>query len=263
MTLFLDIDGTILRSDHRLSDRVAESIENLKRSGVMIVLASGRIWNSIKPIYDRLELTGPSICCNGAHITAGPDGRCIYEKTMDDQVSRSVIARLRNWGLEFLAFRHGELFYEFRAKEIDSYHKRVNIPGKIIDFDSFTELNLTKAAVLADQVQLSQFKNEIEKEFSEKHLYVTYSYLTCLEILAGGVNKGTGMMEICRIYDMKPEETAAIGDGWNDLPILKAVNQSWVMGNAPPELKAMFPPDRVLPNTDEDGAVQVMENMLT
>ena len=262
MTLFLDIDGTILNSEHRLPDRVAESIKKLNRSGVLIILASGRIWNSIQPLYDRLELSGPSICCNGAHITADPDGRCIYEKTMDDQVSRSVIARLRNRGLEFLAFRDGELFYEFRAKEIDSYHKRVNIPGKIVNFDSFTELNITKAVALADHVQLSQFKDEIEKEFSEERLYVTYSYLTCLEILAGGVNKGTGMMEICRIFGIKPEETAAIGDGWNDLPLLKTTGQSWVMGNAPPELKSMFPPDRILSNADEDGAVQAMETLL-
>lgn len=261
-TIFLDIDGTLLRSDHSLSERVVRSVKNLNPSEILVVLASGRSWEGVRPIYNTLGLSGPSICCNGAFIVANSDGRCIYEKTLDDRVSRSIIFRARKCGMELLAFKERELIYEFRRHEIDNYHKRVNMPGKIVDFDDFEELNLTKCVGLANHDQLSMLKSELEKEFTENHLYATYSYRTCLELLAGGINKGTGLMKICKTFNLKPSETAAIGNDWNDLPLLERAENSWIMGNASQELKALFPENRILPDTDEDGATQVLESLL-
>jgi hypothetical protein len=69
-------------------------------------------------------------------------------------------------------------------------------------------------------------------------------------------------LEVCRIHSIDPGRTVAMGDGWNDITLLKAAGDAWVMGGAPDDLKARFSADRVAPNSDEDGAAQVMEAML-
>ena len=54
-------------------------------------------------------------------------------------------------------------------------------------------------------------------------------------------NKGTGLRQLCKALDVKPEEVMAFGDNFNDLPMLEAAGCPYIMDNAAPELRAKFP----------------------
>ena len=260
--LFLDIDGTILKSDHTLSDRMADAIRAVKKAGTTVCLATGRSWEALKPFYDRLGLDGPTVCYNGAFIIEGPEGRRVFEVDLDEEVSRAAIAEARSREMEMAAFRHSRLIYEKKGPFVDGYHRRTGLTGSVVDFDDFETLELTKAIIIAENDRLVPVKAALEDLFGPDRLSVMFSDPTFLELMAGGVNKGRGLREICCLHGIDPERTVAMGDGWNDLDLLEAAGDAWVMGGAPDDLKARFPDHAVAPDSDNEGAARVLEAMI-
>jgi len=260
--LFLDIDGTILKSDHSMSTRVADAIKDLRSSGTLVCLATGRSWEALKPLYDRMELKGPTICYNGAMIVEGPGGEVVFEKDLDEEVGRVAIAEAHVHNLEMVGYRHSSLIYEKKGREVEAYIGRVNIPSGIVDFGSLENLEFTKAIIFSEHEQLEIIRKKIESRFSSDKLSATYSDLRFLELMGGNIDKGRGLREVCRIHGIDPAGTAAMGDGWNDLALLEAAGDPWVMGGAPDELKARFPADHIALSAEEDGAAIIMEAML-
>ncbi len=260
--LFLDIDGTILRSDHSLSPRVAQAISDIAEAGTLVCLATGRSWEALKPLYTQLELTGPTVCYNGAMVVEGADGRIIFEKDMDEEVARAAVDLARSRGLELVAYRHSQLLFENKGKEIRAYLKRVSIPSSAVNFDDFEQLSFTKAIIIASPELLLPVKEDLEQRFGSDKLSATYSDRRFLEMMGGGVDKGFGLREVCLLHGIDPAKSVAMGDGWNDWTLLKAAGDAWVMDGAADDLKAHFHDNRIAPSSDEDGAAIVMEAML-
>ena len=123
-------------------------------------------------------------------------------------------------------------------------------------------LEFTKCICIAEPENLKPLKEFLENKFPEDHLSCTYSDRRFLEIMGGGVDKGRGLLEVCRIHNIDPRRTVAMGDGWNDIRLLEAAGDAWVMGGAPEDLKAHFPARRIAPDSDEDGVARVIEAML-
>jgi len=260
--LFLDIDGTILKSDHSLSPRVAGAVSALVDDGVLVCLATGRSWEALKPLYDKMGLIGPTICYNGAMIVEGPEGNVVYEKDVDEDAGRAAIEEARSKKLEMVAYRHSELVYEWIGPEVEAYFNRVALAARQVDFDSLETLEFTKAIILSDPSRLEPIKDSLESRFAGDKLSATYSDPRFLELMGGGIDKGRGLLEVCRENNIDPSRTVAMGDGWNDLALLEAAGDAWVMGGAPDELKARFPRERMALHSDMDGAAVVMEAML-
>jgi hydroxymethylpyrimidine pyrophosphatase-like HAD family hydrolase len=102
----------------------------------------------------------------------------------------------------------------------------------------------------------------MEARFSPDVLSITYSDRRFLELMGGGVDKGRGLREVCRIHGIDVKRSAAMGDEWNDLTLLEAAGDAWVMESAPESLKKRFAADRIALDSDRDGAAIVMEAML-
>ena len=64
--VFLDVDGTLLDSSHRVSEATRDMLRRLNRKKVPVVLASARPPKGLEPIYQQLGFQGPAICCAGA-----------------------------------------------------------------------------------------------------------------------------------------------------------------------------------------------------
>ncbi len=260
--LFLDIDGTILKSDHSMSPRVADAIKALRTAGTLVCLATGRSWEALKPLYDRMELKGPTICYNGAMIVEGPDGKIIFEQDLDDEVGRAAISEAKARNMEMVGYRHSKLLYEKSGPEVEAYVGRVKIPSGSVVFQDLEKLEFTKTIIFSEHDLLKPLKEDFEKRFPSDKLSATYSDPRFLEFMGGNIDKGRGLQEVCRIHGIEPENTVAMGDGWNDLALLQASGNPWVMGGASDEMKALFPRGSIALSVEEDGAAIIMEAML-
>ena len=261
--LFLDLDGTILTSQQEVSPKIVKTINLLKNNGILIVLATGRSWESTEYFYKTLKLDGPTICYNGAVVVKGPNGQYAFEKGLDNVTGRYLIEQARERGLGLVIYRNRKFYFEKMEKEIKSYLKRVKFKGEMLNFDDFSELNLTKCIFISEHWdRLESIRLDLQAPTSPVQVTALYSNDTCLETVAHNIDKGSGIKEVCKLYGIPVSESVAIGDGWNDYPMLSTAGESWVMGGAPQDLKDRFPKERILPSSDEDGAVLVMESIL-
>ena len=81
-----------------------------------------------------------------------------------------------------------------------------------------------------------------------------------LEIVPPGVNKGSGLARVAELLGIPREETVAIGDGENDIAMLRWAGLGIAMANAPDSVKAAA--DVIAPHCDADGAAWAMEKYL-
>ncbi len=91
--LAVDLDGTLLNSAMKLSEGNTEAIARAREAGVAIVLATSRWFGLAKRTSDRLRLTAPIICSNGAEVR-NQDGSTILHLPLDAEAARDVVT----WG---------------------------------------------------------------------------------------------------------------------------------------------------------------------
>jgi HAD superfamily hydrolase (TIGR01484 family) len=88
--LAVDIDGTLLRSDGDISGAVTEGLASLSSHGWQTALVSARPPASVKAILNRVGLTGPAICLNGA-LVLDAAGDIVAEWTMSEGTMQCVV----------------------------------------------------------------------------------------------------------------------------------------------------------------------------
>lgn len=255
---FFDIDGTLVRSDHTISPAVINAVRRLEREGVAPVIATGRSYEALLPVKEVLGITSPVICYNGAMIVNGKDGSPMAHHTLPEMEARKIISLARTLNYHILAYHKGTLIYEQERKESREYYNRIKLPGKIVDFDRLSSpLELTKCLIIADHEKLEPVQEKIISLYGSK-VNAFFSDPRFLEIVPRGIDKGKAVEEVMKLLGGTAEQAMAMGDGYNDLPMLKAARWGVVMGNALPALKELFPPERTAPLCDEDGAARYL-----
>lgn len=256
---FFDIDGTLVKSDHTISQGVIKAVQRLEKEGIAPVIATGRSYEALLPIKDKLGIHSPVICYNGGMIVDGKSGTVMKHHIIPDPEAREIIKIARELDFHLLAYRNGQLIYEADRAETNEYNNRIKIEGKIVNYDDFDQLNLTKFIMLTDHEKLEPVREEILKKFGDS-INAFFSDPRFLEIVPYGVDKGKAVEEVMKLLGGTVEQSMAMGDGFNDLPMLKASGWGVVMENALPSLKELFPPERIAPHCDRDGVVTYLSD---
>lgn len=251
---FFDIDGTLVRTDHSISRDVIDAVQRLEKEGVAPVIATGRSYEALLPIKEKLSIKSPVICYNGGMIVDGKDGTIMKHHVLPEKEARKIIEIARELDFHLIAYRKGQLIYEKNRPETREYNNRIRIEGKIVNFDEIESLELTKFLMLTDHEKLIPVKDKILSDMGDS-INAFFSDPRFLEIVPFGVDKGKAVEEVMSLLGGTIEQSIAMGDGFNDLPMLQAAGWGVVMSNALPSLKEMFPPERIAPHCDEDGVV--------
>jgi len=251
---FFDIDGTLVRSDHTISQSVIEAVQRLEKEGVAPIIATGRSYEALRPVKEKLGIHSPIIAYNGAMIVNGKDGSIMTHHTIPDDAARKIIQKSRDLDFHILAYREEELIYEQERPEAKEYYDRIKLGSRIVNFDEIKNLNLTKCLIVADHDKLQPVKNYILDNYGQM-VNSFFSDPRFLEVVPSGIDKGKAVAEVMNLLGGTVDQAMAIGDGFNDLPMLQAARWGVVMENALPELRAMFPPERTAPFCDDDGVV--------
>jgi hydroxymethylpyrimidine pyrophosphatase-like HAD family hydrolase len=89
---------------------------------------------------------------------------------------------------------------------------------------------------------------------------LTHSGAPYIEMSAAGVSKASALAQLCSEYGIGPESVAAVGDAFNDLPMLEWAGTALTTNNAIDEIKAIV--DRVLKSNDDDGVAEYLEELV-
>lgn len=222
-----DLDETLLNDDTTICERNKKAVAQAIKRGAKFVLATGRGYNAVQKTLRDLNLNDKIgeyvISFNGACITENKNNRVLQMQGL----SFKRVMELFQLGKQFDVCIHlytKDKVYLYHADQDEINYMKLRHKFEIIDDQ--TDLDFLKKEdlpkVLFGKKDMSYLK-QIAGKYRDnlKDLDVSYSSNKYIEFNHKNVNKGMGLKFLCQYLKIKPEETMALGDNWNDLSMIK------------------------------------------
>lgn len=267
MIIAFDLDGTLLTTDKRLSDRNRAALQLAADHGAFIVPVTGRIFRGLpQPIRD-LPFLKYAITCNGASVYDIENDAIIYRREMEVDLVLAIMSWLDGYPAIYDCYMDdwGWISEEMYAK-LDPYAPNPglipyirSIRTPVPDLKRFLkERNHTVQKVMAF------CRDEGTQRYMLHHLpfegvVVSSSATRNVEINHENANKGEALLALAEHLNIPREAVMAFGDGLNDITMIRDAGIGVAMGNAEEEIKAVA--DRITANNDEDGVAAVIEEL--
>lgn len=255
-----DLDGTLLRGDHTISERTKRVFSKFREHEGKIVLSTGRAFFGTEKIAKELGIKGIVITYNGARIYDLERDEIIAHEPIDSEHVLELIKISRESNIHLNLYQKDDWYVEERERD-ESKNYAIACGKEPIEksFDEFEEYAMTKALFIGEPKSLEIIEKRVREVLGEK-VHITYSKNIYLEILNKKVNKGAALKHVAEYYGVEQEKIAAFGDELNDKEMLQFANYGVAMKNANPELKK-FVKYETLTN-EEDGVAEFLLNLL-
>lgn len=256
----IDLDDTLLDDRLCVSMRNRRAIKRAVELGVVVTIATGRMFQSALPIVMDLEIEIPIITYQGALVKDIRSGEVLLNLPVPAELAMQVVEEGYKAGLHVNIYVNDRLYVDSITEEGKAYAKlagvELNPVGNLI---SFLKEEPTKILFVGNPEFLHGLEVELQEKYGDK-LYITKSKPNFLEFMHPGATKGKALRVLAQKYDVKPEEIMAFGDSYNDLDMIEFVGLGVAMGNAPEEIKQKA--DCVTGTNNADGVAQVIEKHL-
>ena len=264
--LALDLDGTVLRSNNTLSDKVKSAIESAYNSGITIAAASGRPFSSMPmEILDMPEFEY-YIASNGAAIYDSK-GKKLRSVTLKEKDVIKILKLTEDYDLIWEAFLDGEtctdvryyndpMSYGCTAAYVDYVRSS---RGTSDDMRGYIYKNRGRL----DSIEFVSTDNELRRTLWDKiesnvdSVYVTTSSKHFVEIMDGSATKANALRYICDLLNIPLENVAAAGNADNDIDMIVEAGLGAAVKNASP--KCLGAADFIVESNDNDGIVELIE----
>ena len=242
--LFTDLDGTLLDRRLTLDPVDVEAPHRAQQAGNLVGIATGRMYRSALPYALQLQTRLPLICYQGALIQELPGegaGEVLYRREVPAEVSRPVLELAHRRGYSVNVYQDDQLLVEAQNADVAFYTSVAQIEA-VVATDPPLEERLDRGStkmtlVTADLDRFPRLLAEVSELVGDR-AEVTRSLVGFCEITAKGVNKGEALLWLCRHLGVDPQQTIALGDAPNDLPMLRAAGTAVAVEGAAEEVKA-------------------------
>ena len=265
-----DLDGTVLDSNHRLTDAAAATLTALAERGIPAASISGRsIRRSLEPFAERPRLVADLYIAgyNGS-VIVGPDagsGRpALHEERLDADIFLEIVRYAQAADMNLVCARYDrsedEVVEEARhVLPVDDL-EAFGGPGFVLDSDLYArclrgDFNPPPMAILV--VDPAERPNHIAalEELGGGRISMSWGLPDRVQIMRRGADKGKALRMLAQRMGVSMERVLAIGDADNDLPMLRAAGIGVLMGNARESVRAAVQCEgmRIGPTLAEDG----------
>ncbi len=238
-----DIDGTLLPpGETDIPTRIFPLLRRLTERGVLFCPASGRQYHSLRRLFAPMADEMCYLCENGS-ILFGPgteEAAPVLAKTVIPRsAALELVYAMRNHpGCEPLVSGQNTTYIHRDQEDLRRAIER-NVGNRMAVFDSPEDIpeDVVKIAAYCPGT-IAAVERDLRPGW-EARLHVAVAGAEWLDFTPE--TKGTGIRRLCTALGVDPAEVAAVGDNWNDVPMLDAVGRPWIMSNAAPELVARYP----------------------
>jgi Cof subfamily protein (haloacid dehalogenase superfamily) len=256
----IDIDDTLLTDDMQITPETQAALAAAIEQGVVVTLATGRMYPSARKIALQLQLNVPIITYQGALIKNLLDGEVLYHRPVPEDIALEIVAFAKERGLHLQGYVNDTLLAWEDNDKVKSYSALTNVPYQIeTDFVSIAKQGSTKLLIIDDPATLDAMTPELRSRFGDR-IHITKSKPYFLEFLHVEATKGHALLHLAHHYGIPREQTIAIGDSWNDHEMIEMAGLGVAMGNAIDSLKQIA--DFVTLSNHEDGVKAVIDKFI-
>lgn len=256
-----DLDGTLLGSDTNISKENLDAIKRLNEKGIKIAVLTGRTFYEIPAELRSCGYIDYFVYSNGAGID-NSNKETFYYNTIEKSTARRIFDILNSYETFIELYSNKTPFVDkekFSEKYFEYYkidrdfipemyksRKAISNLSEIIDSDFY---NIEMFDVFfRNNDERKECYNRICDEFD--NMEITSSMSNNLEIMNKGINKGTGLLRLCRAAGYNLADVIVIGDSKNDITTFNAANKCYAVSNACDEIKAMA--NKIICSNDEN-----------
>lgn len=241
-----DLDGTLLRTDKTVSSYSLDIINEIKKQGIIFVIATARPVRTVKKYLPFLKYDA-GIFHNGA---------VIYNKNeriggIGIETPLNIVINILNGLPEYrVSVEANDMLYSnFNADEI--WHG-----VEYIKTDNFNELKDKTADKIIVEANSPDEMNKINK-YINSDLYLQLSENRIAMIMHKQATKINGINVISKQYGISIDEIAAFGDDYNDINMIESCGMGIAVSNAINEVKNAA--DEICSGNDDDGVAKWLE----
>ena len=279
----VDLDGTLLDSSGKVSPRNIKAIADLRDAGFKVVPATGRSWRESRRVFEVIQAKGMAVTSGGSVLSDAATGKTIERLVMDPElVLRLTLALLERGLLAHLLRDHDSSCHDYclvgtgqvnpatewwlKAHEVDVRRVDTIDDLKKLGFDHVLRVGaVERGDVLAPvcAAMREQFHGQATMQSwsavtsnaaigSETHL---------LEMYCVNTDKWTMIQRLRDRHGLSNDQVFAIGDGLNDLIMVREAGVGIAMQNAHAELRPLA--NHIAPHHHDDGFAHVVEQILS
>lgn len=261
--VFSDIDGTLLNSNHKISNPTKQAVQKINAFGIPFILVSARMPACIIPLQKELGINSPIICFSGSLILGGEakggeakggERKTIQNITMNpsDVYKLCTIIKHSFKDICITLYQKNVWFVENPENPwVINEGKITNSFPTTINLDSLLthQLQINKILCMGNPECIDQLSLYLKTFFPK--LTINKSKKTYLEITACDVLKSSAIKVLANDLGLQRNEIFAIGDNYNDMDMIAYAGIGIAMGNSPQEVKTIA--DDITSSNDEDG----------
>lgn len=258
----LDVDGTIMNKNYRISERVKKTISAATKKGVHVLIATGRMYSATVPIGIELNLTTPLIVYQGSMVKEFyKSDKTLLHYTLNKDLSLNLINDLRLKDVQINIYLDDKLYVEKSSPILDEYVTKRHVPFyQLKSFEDAKKLLPTKILVMHhDPVKINKIRDELKEKYSGK-LNITKSTDYFCEFVNSKCSKAGAVSFVAQKYGIDQSEIMAIGDQDNDREMIEYAGIGVAMGNGDENLQKVA--DYVTDTVNNDGVALAIEKFV-
>jgi Cof subfamily protein (haloacid dehalogenase superfamily) len=243
-----------------LRPRTKAALAAVRAAGVPVVVATGRMFRSVRPYLEDAGIEDPVVCYQGAVVADPLGGRFLRHEPIPLELAREVIAAVTAEGVHVNCYVGDELFVADHTPEAEAYasFQRLYV-HEVGDLLAWLHEPPTKLVAVGEPRRLDSLEVSMKERFGGR-AYISKSLPYFLEFASPEVTKASGLAFVARHLGLSQERTVAFGDGENDVELLEWAAYAVAVANAHERVLAVA--DHVCPSVDEEGVATVLEAFL-
>ncbi len=268
----IDLDGTLLDSDKKISEENLKALETLEKSGIPVTIFTGRSFVASEEYFGAISSDIPAVFQNGAFISTIKTHKIIKKVTLSYTCASQIVRFAKKHNLFSMAFTHfmepPDMVYDQEMPSPSNYksyferndYRMVKVPDIIACIgEEIGEVALVgdfnKIKTIGKEMNCSKFTMVLSTLFTNNNEGF-------VELFGPRCGKEKALDFLLKKLGISRAEAAFIGDNYNDLEALKVVGHPIVMGNdyTPNELINIA--KYVTSSNDENGVARAIKEYI-
>ncbi len=258
--IVLDLDGTLLMGNGRIHPNNIQPIRQAVSKGIPVILATGKMRWAALELIETLGLNTPGVFSQGM-IICDADGVVQRLVTLETAVIAAVLAFVAERNLSLIAYAADGIWATTDSYYRQVLHTKYHEPLPVLRPDTSQWLNSTQITklLISDESHNDATRADLENHLGN-HAIIVQAAPEYIEVMSPGVSKGEGVRWLLGQMGIDPARVMAVGDGENDLELLRMAGLGVAMGNAGARVKAAA--DVVVGSNESAGVAEAIERFV-